>query len=116
MCSDAIMVSSVDGKIREQFAAKIQEADWTLAQAQQMAAQMPPGLVAGQAFKVMSPDDWPTWCKYDGQQVLVLGGKDAYRAAVQVADEELAAVLPKKLLNQSGVNRERRRGAEEDQG
>ena len=85
------MVSSVDGKIREQFAAKIQEADWTLAQAQQMAAQMPPGLVAGQAFKVMSPDDWPTWCKYDGQQVLVLGGKDAYRAAVQVADEELAA-------------------------
>ena len=83
--------ASMDAKIREQFAAKMQEADWSLADAQQMAAQVPPGLVTGQAFKVMSPDDWPTWCKYDGQQVMALGGKDAYRAAVQVADEELAA-------------------------
>ena len=80
--------------MREQFARW--EADFDLEKAQQMAAQVPAGLVAGQAFKVMTIEKFITktpyaiFCKYDGTNVMALKGRDAYRASVQLADEQLA--------------------------
>ena len=95
--------ATVDAKIREQFSRW--EAEWDLATAQQLVAQVPEGLVDGQTFKVMNGLT-PIWCNYDGAKVMALMGKDAHRAAVQIADKELATAVTVELPEEdrSGVD------------